>query len=277
MNPVGKALWFIESHFAQALTLDEIAHCGCVSRFHLARAFEAATGFPVMRYVRARRLSEAARRLAGGAPDILAVALDAGYGSHEAFTRAFREQFGLTPEALRARGHLDTLVIVEPIKMDETLLNHLEPPRFEDGKPFLVAGLSERYSCDTSKAIPSQWQRFGPSFGRVPTQVGHVAYGVCYNADDAGNFDYLCGVEVSDFSTLPAELNRLRIAAQRYAVFTHREHISTIRRTMNTIWNQWLPASGHVPADAPLFERYDEKFDPVSGMGGLEIWLPLKS
>ena len=277
MNPVGKALWFIESHFAEELTLDDIAHCGCVSRFHLARAFEAATGVPVMRYVRGRRLSEAARRLADGAPDILTVAIDAGYGSHEAFTRAFREQFGLTPEALRARGHLDNLVIVEPIKMDETLLTHLAPPRFEDGRPFLVAGLSERYTCESAAAIPSQWQRFNEYFGKVPGQVGNVAYGVCYNADDAGNIDYLCGVEVSDFSTLPAEFSRLRIAAQRYAVFSHREHVSTIRRTWNTIWNTWLPASGHLPADAPNLERYDEKFDPVSGMGGLEIWLPLKA
>jgi AraC family transcriptional regulator len=277
MNPVGKALWFIESHFSRVLTLDEIAGGGCVSRFHLARAFEAATGFSVMRYVRARRLSEAARRLAEGAPDILAVAVDAGYGSHEAFTRAFREQFGLTPEALRARGHLDNLALVEPIRMDKPFLTHLEPPRFEDGKPFLVAGLSERYTCETTAAIPSQWQRFGAYFGRVPGQVGNVGYGVCYNADDAGNVDYLCGVEVSDFSALPAELSRLRISPQRYAVFSHREHVSTVRHTWNTIWNQWLPASGHVPADAPNFERYDEKFDPVSGMGGLEIWLPLST
>ena len=277
MNPVGKALWFIESHFAEELTLDDIAHCGCVSRFHLARAFEAATGVPVMRYVRGRRLSEAARRLADGAPDILTVAIDAGYGSHEAFTRAFREQFGLTPEALRARGHLDNLVIVEPIKMDETLLTHLAPPRFEDGRPFLVAGLSERYTCESAAAIPSQWQRFNEYFGKVPGQVGNVAYGVCYNADDAGNIDYLCGVEVGDFSALPAEFSRLRIAAQRYAVFSHRDHVSAIRRTWNTIWNTWLPASGYLPADAPNFERYDEKFDPVSGMGGLEIWLPLKA
>jgi AraC family transcriptional regulator len=230
-----------------------------------------------MRYVRARRLSVAARRLAEGAPDILALAIDAGYGSHEAFTRAFRDQFGLTPDALRTRGHLDNLSIVEPIKMDETLLTHLEPPRFEDGKPFLIAGLSERYTCDSSKAIPSQWQRFGPLLGKVPGQVGKVAYGVTHNADDAGNFDYLCGVEVSDFSALPAELSRVRIAAQRYAVFSHRDHISTIRRTLNTIWNQWLPASGHTPADAPRFERYDEKFDAGSGMGGVEIWLPLQS
>ena len=167
-----------------------------------------------MRYVRGRRLSKAARRLAAARRTSSAVAIDAGYGSHEAFTRAFREQFGLTPEALRARGHLDNLVIVEPIKMDETLLTHLEPPRFEDGKAFLVAGLERRYTQrEPAPAIPSQWQRFNDYFGKVPGQVGNVAYGVCYNADDAGNIDYLCGVEVSDFSALPAELSRLRISA----------------------------------------------------------------
>jgi AraC family transcriptional regulator len=277
MNPVGKALWYIESYFAGELTLDDIANCGCVSRFHLSRAFEAATGQPVMRYVRARRLSEAARRLASGAPDILAVAVEAGYGSHEAFTRAFREQFGLTPEALRAQGHLENIPIVEPIKMDESLLTNLAPPRFETGKPLLIAGLNERYSCETSTGIPAQWQRFNAYFGKVPGQIGNVAYGVCHNADDTGNFDYMCGVEVSDFSGLPAELNRVRVPEQRYAVFTHREHVASIRRTWNTIWNDWLPASGHAPADAPNFERYSEQFNPVTGMGGLEIWLPLKA
>src|SRR5665213_2252396 len=102
MNPAQKALWFIESHLAEALTLDEIAGVAGVSRFHMVRAFAAATGLPVMRYVRARRLTEAARALVGGAPDILELAVDADYGSHEAFTRAFRDHFGITPEAVRA-------------------------------------------------------------------------------------------------------------------------------------------------------------------------------
>src|SRR4051794_11575178 len=69
MNPVQKALWYIESHLAQPLTLDEIAGVAGISRFHMVRAFGAATGFSVMRYARARRLSEAARALANGAPD----------------------------------------------------------------------------------------------------------------------------------------------------------------------------------------------------------------
>ena len=106
MNPVGKALWFIESHFAQEITLEDIAGAAGVSRYHLSRVFGLATGWSIQQYVRGRRLTEAARSLAQGAPDILTVALDAGYGSHEAFTRAFREQFGVTPEMLRAQGDL---------------------------------------------------------------------------------------------------------------------------------------------------------------------------
>jgi AraC family transcriptional regulator len=277
MNPVGKALWFIESHFAGDISLDDIAKIGGVSRYHMVRTFGIATGHSVMGYVRGRRLTEAARSLSNGAPDILSVALDAGYGSHEAFTRAFRDQFGLTPEAVRAQRHLDNLVLVEPIKMDETLIANLPPPRFETSKPLLVAGLGERYSCESSKAIPAQWQRFQPYIGNIPGQVSGTAYGVRCNSDDAGGFDYIAGVEVADFSELPPELSRVRIPAQKYAVFSHREHISTIRSTVHTIWSKWLPESGHEVADAPDFERYTEDFDPRTGMGGVEIWIPLKT
>ena len=116
-----------------------------------------------MRYARGRRLSEAARSLAAGAPDILGVALDAGYGSHEAFTRAFREQFGVTPEECRAAGRLDHLKLVEPIRMDKSLLIDLDEPRIADGEGFLVAGLGARYTFATNEGIPNQWRRFEPT------------------------------------------------------------------------------------------------------------------
>jgi AraC family transcriptional regulator len=152
----------------------------------------------------------------------------------------------------------------------------LHQPRFETGKPLLVAGIGERINCEGGAAIPGQWQRFHQSVATFPGRVGQMAYGVCCNGDDAGNFDYIAGVEVTDFSDLPREFSRVRIPAQKYAVFTHTDHISGIRRTVNTIWNQWLPASGMKAADAPNFERYDEKFDPVTGNGGLEIWVPVR-
>src|SRR3979409_1350387 len=137
MNPAQKALWFIESHLGGQLTLDEIAGVAGISRFHMVRAFAAATGLSVMRYVRARRLSEAARALANGAPDILTLALDADYGSHEAFTRAFRGHFGVTPEAVRAATCLHSLRLQEPIVMESTVIDNTHAPSFQRGKHFL--------------------------------------------------------------------------------------------------------------------------------------------
>jgi len=240
------------------------------------RAFATATGFSVIRYVRARRLTEAARALAAGAPDILDVALDADYGSHEAFTRAFRDHFGVTPETVRATTCLDKLKLQEPILMNSTASDSLAPPRFETGKAMLVAGIGDRFSYEGSAGIPGLWARFHQYVASFPGRIGPVAYGVCTNGDDAGNFDYIAGVEVADFSDLPREFSRVRIPEQRYAVFAHTEHISIIRRTISTIWNNWLPSSGHKMADAPTFERYDEKFDSVTGNGGFEIWVPIK-
>ncbi len=276
MNPAQKALWYIESHLTEPLTLDDVAGIAGVSRFHLVRAFAAATGVSVMRYARARRLTKAAQALAAGAPDILSLALEADYGSHEAFTRAFRDHFGTTPEAVRAATCLDRLKLQEPIVMDSTLLEHLKPPRFETSRPLLVAGISERCTYENGGAgIPNHWQQFHQKVDFIPARIGKVAYGVCCNGDDSG-FDYIAGVEVADFSDLPREFARVRIPEQKYAVFTHSEHISAIRRTIITIWNHWLPISGMKAADAPSFERYDEQFDPGTGNGGLEIWVPVR-
>jgi AraC family transcriptional regulator len=230
-----------------------------------------------MRYVRGRRLTEAARSLVNGAPDIMAMALDAGYGSHEAFTRAFREQFGLTPEAVRAQRHLCNVELVEPIKMDETLIPDLKPARFETGRPLLIAGLGERHRWETSKAVPALWQRAVQHFGSIPRRVGRDTFGVVCNGDDEGNFDYIAGVEVKDFSDLPSAFSRLRIGPQKYAVFSQHEHISTIRCAVNTIWSRWLPESGHEVADAPNFESYGEEFDPRTGLGGFKIWIPIRA
>jgi AraC family transcriptional regulator len=268
-DPVSKALWYIETRFDRELALDDIAAHAGLSRFALMRAFAATTGRPIKQYVRGRRLTEAARALAAGAPDILAVALDHGYGSHEAFTRAFREQFATTPEAVRDAGSVATLPLVEAVRSSEFARTPLEPPRSEHAERLLIAGLAER----DYRRIPLLWQRFGPSIGTLPAQTGHDTYGVCANADDGGSFTYFAGVEVARFDGLPAEFTTIRIPEARYAVFEHRGHVSTIRSTFEAIWRSWQPYNDAL--DAPFFERYGDAFDPHSGNGTVEIWVPI--
>ena len=60
------------------------------------------------------------------------------------------------------------------------------------------------------RGIPNQWQQFHQKVADIPDRVGAVAYGVCCNGDNSGNFDYIAGVEVADFSDLPREFARMR-------------------------------------------------------------------
>ena len=276
MDSVQKAIWFIENNYRSDISLTVVADAVSLSKFHMVRAFGLCTGHSVNGYIRLRRLSEAAKDLAGGSASVLDTAFSVGYGSHEAFTRAFRQHFGMTPDQLRKARTLETLDLVEPIKMKEEPYSELSDPTFVTGEPLLIVGLKHRYNDQTSAAIPSQWQEFAPHIGHMPHQKGDVAFGVCCNSDDEGNMDYIAGAEVTVMDDLPADLDGIRITPQTYAVFEHSGHISDIRRTWASIFATWLPASGKEIVDAPQFERYDDRFDPLTGNGVVEIWIPVQ-
>ncbi len=276
MDPIQKALWFAESHFREPITLEDIAQTCHVSAFHLTRGFAATMGLSLMRYVRARRLTAAALQLANGADNILDVALDVGYGSHEAFTRAFKELFALTPEQVRAQGHLNNISLMEAIVMNTATIPTLTAPRFETLGATLFAGTVARYDCEAPVGIPDQWQRFQPWLGNIANQVSNAAYGVCYNFDEEGNFDYMCAVAVKDTRDLPKEFQTLQTVEQKYVVFRHENHVANIRATFSAIWSQWFPTSGYQAAKAPTLERYGPEFSGATGNGGLEIWIAIE-
>jgi AraC family transcriptional regulator len=149
-------------------------------------------------------------------------------------------------------------------------------PRFEAGHELLIAGLNQTYTFETRANIPTQWHQFAPHIGKVPGQIGQTAFGVCLNYRSGDGFDYLTGVEVAPSAKLPAEFTSVRLAAQRYAVFTHTEHVSSIPKTIDAIWNQWIPGTVMKPVPAPCFERYTSEFNPETGFGGTEIWIPIQ-
>ncbi|MBL8021679.1 MAG: AraC family transcriptional regulator [Leptospirales bacterium] len=271
-----KAIWFVESHFRSSPDLAEIADACDTTPFHLTRTFATTTGVTLARYVRARRLSEAARSLAAGSEDILSLALETGYGSHEAFTRAFKQQFGKTPEEVRAARSLAQVKTMEPMNMHQTRTIKLKTPRFEKPGQRLFAGLQRTYDCNEPNGLPDQWQEFGPFIGQIKNQKDPVAYGICHNFDEEGNFDYLTAVEISEKSDLPKGFVTLLIPAQEYVVFRHEGHVADIRSTISAAYSDWFPESGKVAAESPMLERYGPEFNPTTGKGGLEIWIAIK-
>jgi AraC-like DNA-binding protein len=92
---------YLAAHLGDRITLDEVARAVHASPFHLARVFRQRTGVPLHRYLMQLRLRAALERLADGAGDLTALALELGFSSHSHFTDSFRREFGCAPSALR--------------------------------------------------------------------------------------------------------------------------------------------------------------------------------
>jgi AraC family transcriptional regulator len=276
MSLAAKVIWMIERNLGNELSLGDIADgCG-VSKFHMARAFEARVGLPVMQYVRGRRLSNAAERLAEGAADILSVALDTGYASHEAFSRAFKAQFDRTPEAVRKHGTTQELNMMKPASLPDTApAREAIAPRIEKLGALTVVGLSRQQSLANTPAIPGQWREFMTMYGAIDNKAEPIPVSVTTDMDGEGNFSYLTGVIVSSAGSPPKGLVVRNVPAQTYAVFAHSGHVSEIGKTYAAIWDQWVPQSGKVVSDGPWLEKHLPTFNPLTGLGGIEIWIPV--
>lgn len=99
-----KVISYIEDHLEQELSMEEIAGALHYSRYYVARAFKESTGMTLHKYIQGRRLCEAARKLALTRQPIIEVAFEAGYGSQQAFTQAFRLEYQYTPQEYRRVG-----------------------------------------------------------------------------------------------------------------------------------------------------------------------------
>jgi len=276
MSLANRALWTIDRNLTSELSLGTVAESCGVSRYHLAHAFGESTGMPVMEYVRRRRLSEAAGNLANGADSILDLALEFGYASHEAFSRAFRAQFGMTPEDVRRKATTDGLPVQKPLKTGVAAMPAIKADRIVDLPQMLFVGLLEHVLFSQLQTIASQWQRFMPHYGEIEDKAHPIPAGISTNLDDEGNFDYVCAVQVKRFTSVPKAMVQLTLPAQTYAVFRHDRHISEIAQTFAAIWNEWVPPDGRSIADGASIERHMESFDTRTGFGGVEIYIPIR-
>ncbi len=97
-----RVLVHIQGHLDERLRLEELAGLACFSPCHFHRVFTGMVGESVKEHVRRLRLERAATQLKLGTAPVTSIAFDAGYESHEAFTRSFRAAFGLSPSQFRS-------------------------------------------------------------------------------------------------------------------------------------------------------------------------------
>ncbi|RVU37977.1 AraC family transcriptional regulator [Hwanghaeella grinnelliae] len=283
MRRILKAIDRIETHLGEDLRLDEVASAAGVSRYHFCRTFQAMTGWTVMGYVRARRLSRAAELLRDDSMPIVQVALECGFGSQQAFTRSFSDFFGVSPGTVRNGRWSGTGRLVSPLSgASLTFLKEqemMEPRILEKGR-FAAIGLKGSFQRDNTSEIPTLWETVEGRWAQLLPLMTEGGIGACFGDNGrTDRFDYIAGVMAKVDAIPPDGMDKVVIEPQTYAVFTHKLTGQTInidiKPTLQHIFGTWLPNSGYRLAQSADFEYFGERFDPVNKAGEIDFYVPV--
>ena len=275
---IQKAIDYICSNLEQPLPVERLAQAAGFSRFHFHRQFTAYTGFTVAQFVRLTRLKRSAYQLAFDPPRrVIDIALDAGFASPEAFTRAFRDAYGQTPSGFRHAPRWDSLR--QGADLPTTIRSNGMNPSIVDFPETRVATLEH---CGPPATLMSSVGRFIE--WRRSCQDSPVAtsrtFGVAYNDPDVTppaqfRFD-ICGELAGSLEPNGAGIVEKRIPAGRCAVARHVGSTNAIGETVRAMYAKWLPQSGEKLRDFPVFFEYVERMPAVKEHEQItDVYLPL--
>lgn len=300
---MSRVLEHIDRHLDQPLGLADLAQVAHFSPYHFHRLFTAWVGETLGNYLRRRRLACAAYQLASHPEaSILDVALEVGFNSGEAFSRAFKQHFAVTPSTWRTtepkRWHRRLSDIRErrlrqlsnpdqthiPAFDDPDAFIHLKDPMMnvtlEELPPARVAYL--RYTGPYGPGIGVFWRETVAPWMIENNLLNRVRYGIGHDDPDvtpAQKCRYDACVEVPDNfkTTAPAVVTTL--PGGLYAVAPFNGKSCDIADAWTELCRDWLPKSGMQFDARPCFERYptDAKYDAQTGELAFEICIPVKT
>lgn len=272
-DSVIKIQFHIESHLSEELPLVQLADLAGFSRFHFHRIFSGFTGETVAEYRRRLRLEAAATALQFTQKPVVEVALDAGYGSHEAFSRAFQRRFGYSPSGFRNHPN--------PVELRLQPVQHLRDfaeVEIRTIEPKQVAYLRHTGPYCTVTSTFERLMDWAASVGAVDetTQI----LGICLDDPDEVEPDelrYDCCVSLSQACEVDAPVQLQTIPGGHYAVLQVKGSYSLLMDSYRWLLGMWLPNSGRKRLNQPSFELVLPLANPANEERWLaEIYLPLE-
>ena len=266
---------WLTDHLDDTLDLTRLADVACLSPYHFHRVYRAMQGETAADTVRRLRLHRAAVELITGELPVARVARRAGYGSQEAFTRAFKAAYGAPPARYRT-SFVPTPTANRQEDAMETTMTYQATIR--QMPPLRVAALPHH----------GPYANIGGTFERLLVMAGGQGllgpavrtFGIYYDDPAATPVSALRAdacVAVPDGLTPVDELQVREIRGGRYAVVLHVGPYAELDRPYKWLYGTWLAQSGEEPDNAPLVEEYLNDARTVAPTQlETEIWLPLR-
>ena len=259
---------YIQEHLDENISLEELADIACFSKYHFHRIFTGMTGETVQKYIRGLRLERAAIELIKTERSVLDIALDAGYETHESFTRAFNTMFSMPPQTFRNKQKFrddkitfNTLLNVKAIVLKQFNDKYIGESNMKveivdlpATKVAFVRSIGPYNECGKAWETLCSWA--APQ-GLI--RPGCTFFGLSYDDPDVTDPDkirYDACISV-DYACQPeGDVQTTELPAGTYAKTTHFGPYDNLNKTYSELCGQWIPSKGYEIASGPSIEIY---------------------
>ncbi|WP_328623544.1 AraC family transcriptional regulator [Streptomyces sp. NBC_00354] len=283
LERLNQSLEYIERRLDQQVDAAELARIAATSEYHLRRMFSALAGMPLSEYIRRRRLTVAGAEVLAGREPLLGIAVRYGYGSGEAFARAFRVMHGVGPGEARRIG---AALVSQPRLTFRLTVEGSSSMRYRvvDRPDFSVVGLKARVPLvhagpnqaiiDFVRGIDRQ------ILGRLEKLSDQEPQGIVAVCDDLDpsraegtELDYYQGVITS--AAAPDGTTVLPVPAGVWAVFTTSGPApQAIQELWRDVFTQWFPSNPYRSRPGPEILHTRLSSDGIEA--DAELWLPVE-
>ncbi|MBA2807077.1 MULTISPECIES: AraC family transcriptional regulator [Streptomyces] len=283
LERLNQAMEHIERHLDEAVDVAGLARIAATSEYHLRRMFSALAGMPLSEYIRRRRLTVAGAEVLAGRESLLSIAVRYGYGSGEAFARAFRVMHGVGPGEARRTG---AALVSQPRLTFRLTVEGSSSMRYRvvDKPAFTVVGFKARVPLvhvgpnqaiiDFVRGIePRTLERLEKLSDQEPQGVVAVCDDLDPSRAEGTELDYYQGVITS--AAPPEGTTVLPVPAGTWAVFTTSGPApDAIQYLWRDVFTEWFPSNPYRSRPGPEILR--TRLSPDRTEAEAELWLPVE-
>ncbi|MFF3034773.1 GyrI-like domain-containing protein [Streptomyces rubiginosohelvolus] len=286
ISALNQLVDLVEEHLGEEIDVDRLAGGLGMTEYHLRRMFSSLAGMPLSEYVRRRRMSVAAGDVVRGKSDLLGIAVRYGYGSSEAFGRAFRAVHGASPGDVRRYGgplriqpQVRFRLTVEGSNPMDTRL--VDRPAFRLAGhaarvPLIHQGINPHIQRHIAALPPQEHVRLKGLSDTEPAGLLQVSDGLDPDAAEGSELTYLHGIALSRDASVPEDLDVIEVPAGQWAVFrTSGPHPQTLQTAWAATATEWFPSNPWQLRPGPSIVAILERTEDFS-TATCELWLPVE-
>ena len=282
---LNRLVALVEDHLTDDLDLASVASKLGTTEYHLRRMFSSLAGMPLSEYVRRRRMTVAAADVLGEG-DLLGIAVRYGYGSTDAFGRAFRSVHGASPGDIRRDGGpLRTQPQIRfrlTVEGNTTMHARIaDRPAFQlighsACVPLIHEGINPHIQAHIASLPIEEHARLKELSNTEPAGLLQVSADVDPDYTEGSELTYLHGVAATDDTRVPDDLDAIEVPAGTWAVFRiEGDYPAALQSAWAATATEWFPSNPWRlrpgPSIVSLLDRTDD-FTTAT----CELWLPVE-